>query len=391
MPHIKAKPFLDSAIDELIKKEEFCKFRAIPKRGAIELLGVEYKGNSFLLEIKKAKDSTIIRADKVSRPLNVEIIKEVLKKIAKEANLTIINSNLNQKLAKANLANRFEKQIEDFEGINFSDKRVALEVGFGSGRHLLYRAKNNPNTLFIGVEIHTPSIRQLLRQIELNSLENIWVVNYDARLLLEMLPSNSLEKIFIHFPVPWDKKPHRRVISDSFLNEAIRVLAPDGELELRTDSDNYYKYSLEVFSRPKRVSFKVEKNRDLEVISKYEARWRQMGKDIYTLTLISQEKSEDKNLIGDFKFNIDIDESKVSNLPKEAIVKDDYFIHFGKEYRFSDSSGGIIECSFGSFERPEHKYLIYKDNTSLYYYPQRPVATSSNLKAHKAIEELLNV
>ena len=93
---------------------------------------------------------------------------------------------------------------------------ILLPTGI-TGIYLLHQAKKNPDTLFIGLEIHTPSAQQVLKQIELQNLDNIWVVNYDARLFLEMLPSNICSQIFVHFPVPWDKKPHRRVISKSFL------------------------------------------------------------------------------------------------------------------------------------------------------------------------------
>ena len=68
--------------------------------------------------------------------------------------------------------------------------------------------------------------------------------------LYEMLPSNRCTQIFVHFPVPWDKRPHRRVISPSFLAESMRVLEKGGRLELRTDSDKYFWYSLETFFGP---------------------------------------------------------------------------------------------------------------------------------------------
>jgi len=33
------------------------------------------------------------------------------------------------------------------------------------------------------------------------------ILDYDARVFLEFLPSNSAKQIFVHFPVPWDKNP----------------------------------------------------------------------------------------------------------------------------------------------------------------------------------------
>jgi len=113
---------------------------------------------------------------------------------------------------------------------------------------------------------------------------------------LEFVPSNTLSRIYVHFPVPWDKKPHRRVIGDSFLDEAIRTLELQGRLELRTDSENYYRFALETYSHPLHVSFVVHKNRDIAITSKYEDRWKKMEKNIYDVTLINDLQSPEKNL-----------------------------------------------------------------------------------------------
>ena len=391
MPHLKVKPFETSILDRLVEEGEFCTFRALPEKEApVELLGIHWEGESFLLEIKKRPDATVIRADKISRPLDVGRIKRALAAVAESAGLEVLHSNLEQSAGKPPLANEYDKKIRDFERIDFPRERVALEVGFGSGRHLLWQAERHPETLFIGVEIHTPSAQQVLRQIRLRGLENVWVVNYDARLLLEMLPSNRLETIFVHFPVPWDKKPHRRVISDAFLAESLRVLRPGGVLELRTDSENYYRYALEVFSRPLKVEFTVEKNRDLPVVSKYEARWRRMEKNIYTLTLTAREESPEKRRSFDFSFPGSVNRAQLLQLPERPVVAEGYFVHFGRRYRFSDGSGGIVECSFGSFDRPEHKYLIYEEGGAMRYFPERPVATATNAAAHQKIGELIH-
>jgi len=128
-----------------------------------------------------------------------------------------------------------------------TEREVRIEVGFGSGRHLLHQAANNPDILFIGIEIHRPSIEQVLKQVVIQELDNVMVLDYDARLFMELVPSNIVGKIYVHFPVPWDKKPHRRVISTTFIEEARRVLKVGGTLELRTDSENYYAYSYETF------------------------------------------------------------------------------------------------------------------------------------------------
>jgi len=46
---------------------------------------------------------------------------------------------------------------------------------------------------------------------------------------------------------------------------------------LRSDSFNYYLYSLDILNSLKSVKFVVEKNKNLEVTSKYESRWLREG------------------------------------------------------------------------------------------------------------------
>ena len=42
----------------------------------------------------------------------------------------------------------------------------------------------NPDILFIGIEIHRPSIEQVLKQVSIQGLDNLLVLDYDARLFM---------------------------------------------------------------------------------------------------------------------------------------------------------------------------------------------------------------
>ncbi len=387
MPHIKVKPFSTEQFDSLIERSPYFTFRAVDLRESHEMLGVFYEDEAFLLEIKQKGESIQIKPDMISRPLDVNKIKRILALLIEEMDLDVIHSNIALSSTKPALAEAYHKKIRDFESPVFSHKKIAIEVGFGSGRHLLYQAQKHPDILFIGIEIHTPSAQQVLKQIALQGLENVWVVNYDARLLLEMMPSNSCRTIYVHFPVPWDKKPHRRVISADFLRESLRVLEPGGELELRTDSDNYYHHALETFSLPPKIDFKVEKNRDLPIVSKYEDRWRAMEKDIYTLTVSAREDSPEKKRDYDFRFKAS-GSPHMETLPDKAVVTEAYFVHFERQYRIIGSEDRMVRCSFGSFDKPEHKYLLQQGD-EVHYYPQKPVKTEVNHLAHQQIGALL--
>ena len=380
MPHIKVSPFDTRMLDG-----DMVRWRAMVSDGDNELVGVEYEGEPFLLEVRKQVDHYLIKPEKSTRPLDVNKIKKTLKALIESAGLDLLHENISLSPSKPPLASKYSKSIADFEDVDFGDTKIAIEVGFGSGRHLLYQALSNPDILHIGIEIHTPSAQQVLKQIELQQIDNIWVVNYDARLLLEMLPSNAASMIYVHFPVPWDKKPHRRVISHEFVAESLRVLDAGGALELRTDSNLYYNYALEVFGAPSSSHFEVRKNNEALIRSKYEDRWLRQEKDIYTLTLYCDTHSHELENDYDFSFDGDaVDVDVLLNLPRQPIVQDSMFVHFERRYRMIDGSGVLIKCAFGSFDRPEHRFIIRRDG-DIYYYPHLPVRSKTNYLAHQTI------
>jgi tRNA (guanine-N7-)-methyltransferase len=388
MPHLKVTPFDTSIVEQQIETSPMMTFCATALNRDDMLIGVEHAGEEFLLQLKPDEKAYLLKYDKVTRPLKVNLLKEALESVSQELNLDVLSSNIAISNTKSALSSEHFKKIEDFENITYPKEKISVEVGFGSGRHLLYQAQKNPDTLFIGIEIHTPSAQQVLKQIELQELDNIWVVNYDARLFLEMLSSNVCEQIFVHFPVPWDKKPHRRVISPSFLDESMRVLRKVGRLELRTDSDNYFWYALETFFSVSKVEVEVRKNEALEVTSKYEARWLRQEKDIYDVYVKCTQESAPKEGTIDFNFNdVKYTQGIEERLPKKALVFEGYFIHFERVYKISEESI-LIKCAFGSFDRPEHKYILLEKD-SCRYFVSPPVKTTVNYQAHKKLAEQL--
>ncbi|MBI3873496.1 MAG: tRNA (guanosine(46)-N7)-methyltransferase TrmB [Arcobacter sp.] len=354
-----------------------------------EKICVTAEGKRFFLTKLEKNGNDLIKLDVTTRVTPISIAKKALKAYGELANCEIISSNIASSTTKIDPKKEYLKEISYFVDDFSTQKEICIEVGFGSGRHLLYQAKTNKNKLYIGLEIHTPSIEQVLKQIRIDDISNILVVNYDARLFLEFMASNSISQIFVHFPVPWDKKPHRRVMSKEFIDEALRVLNINGSLELRTDSPLYYEYSKELYETYTEKST-ITKNQDLEISSKYEDRWKRMGKDIWDLTIyadkMSPEISIDKDFVFDIKNILSFDEI-TKKLPKKPIVEDGFMVHFSHPFKIEESSG-LIHASMGSFNKPFSIY-IFIDKEKISYFISLPVPTSSNHKAHKLIEQIL--
>ena len=352
------------------------------------LIATTIENEHFFLLVKQDKNRTLLKTDKLTRPASITSVHKALKTYADLAHLDVLASNVverkNEHLEEATAL----KNIEFFANSFPTDKEVRIEVGFGSGRHLLHQAATNPDALFIGIEIHRPSIEQVLKQAVIQKLDNIMVLDYDARLFMEMVPSNLVGAVYVHFPVPWDKKPHRRVISTAFIEECRRALKVGGTLELRTDSEKYYAYSYETFIAFNKITLQINKNKDIAVTSKYEDRWRKMEKNIYDIVMLNDEESQPLKIEGDF-------DVMCSKLSEEALLAlhnkterfDGGFIHFERVYKLQD--GVMIRISMGSFDRPEHLYIIVKDG-EVEYYPQKPLKSRSNLQAHHHLTRILN-
>ena len=353
-----------------------------------KLISVRVDEDDFFLLVKEEDGRSLLKSDKLTRPASIYNVHKALLAYAKLAQLNVITSNVPEVQKNVHLQEVTALKNIDFFAQNFpQDKEVRIEVGFGSGRHLLHQAVNNPDILFIGIEIHRPSIEQVLKQISIQELDNLLVLDYDARLFMELVPSNIVGKVYVHFPVPWDKKPHRRVISTSFIEESRRILKLGGSLELRTDSENYYAYSYETFIAFNKTVLHINKNKDIAITSKYEDRWKKQEKNIYDVTMINEEESEELNIEGSFNFSlVSEDYEFILNLHAQTQRFEGGFIHF--ERAFKINNGIMLRLSMGSFDRPEHLYLIIEGNKPRYY-PLNPLKSKSNLKAHTFLEKVL--
>ena len=351
-----------------------------------KLICAKNEDKTFLLQVKKSEEKELLKSDKVTRVSPNFHIKKAINAYADKAGLEILFSNLNQKEMLHRQKESALKPIEFFAKNFPKAKEIWVEVGFGSGVHLLHQASLHPDILHVGIEIHKASIEQVLKQIAIQNLDNIILLDFDARLFLEFVPSNLVGRIFVHFPVPWDKKPNRRVISQAFISESLRCLKEDGTLELRTDSENYFAYSLETFLELNQSDFQVRKNQQIGIVSKYETRWQKMEKNIYDITLTNHEIAPalENNFNFELKGKLIVD---IEDLNGKTQKFEDGFIHFEKLFKIHTGEY-LLRLSMGSFDKPEHLFLIIKEDESIYF-PSLPIASKTNHKSHLNLKELL--
>lgn len=113
-----------------------------------------------------------------------------------------------------------------------------LEIGFGNGGTLVEMARTEPDTDFLGIEVHEPGVGHCLLQIERLGLGNVRLIRHDAvEVLREQIPAASLQAVLLLFPDPWPKKRHhkRRILTPEFAQLVAARLAPGGLFHVATD------------------------------------------------------------------------------------------------------------------------------------------------------------
>ncbi len=128
-------------------------------------IALENENKEFLLALKPKNDNFMIKADKVTRISPVTLVKNALNAYVNINKSNILFSNTNNLKFKNEIQNDYLKDINYFVEEFNTKKEIQIEIGFGSGRHLLHQAKANPDIQFIGLEIHYPSIEQLLKHL----------------------------------------------------------------------------------------------------------------------------------------------------------------------------------------------------------------------------------
>ncbi len=166
-----------------------------------------------------------------------------------------------------------------------------LEIGFGMGAATAEIAAQHPDNDYLGIEVHTPGVGALLKQIGQRPLTNVRIVQHDAvEVLQHMLADASLDGIHIYFPDPWHKARHhkRRLIQPTFVDLLVRKLKPGGYLHLATDWENYAQQMLEVLSAAAQLTNTVTANTfaprpEHRPLTKFEQRGLRLGHGVWDL------------------------------------------------------------------------------------------------------------
>ena len=131
-----------------------------------------------------------------------------------------------------------------------ADRPLHLEIGCGKGTFIVTLAKQNPDVFYLAVERVFDVALLTAEKIAAQGIENVKLMVAGAEQLPELLPANSVSRIYLNFSDPWPKAKHakRRLTHHRYLALYKQFMRPGAEIIFKTDNRPLFDFSLEEFA-----------------------------------------------------------------------------------------------------------------------------------------------
>ena len=154
----------------------------------------------------------------------------------------------------------YPRRIFSFEDLEKKDilkfvieeyKSIVLELGSGSGNHLIGQANLFKESAFFGVELRYKRAVRTIQKAEKLEADNVFILRTDAKNIDQYFAINSLQGIYVNFPDPWEKKKQRknRLLNSEFLQQIYNLLSPGGFFSFKSDHREYFLSIAEILKK----------------------------------------------------------------------------------------------------------------------------------------------
>jgi len=169
------------------------------------------------------------------------------------------------------------------------DRPLHVEIGFGAGEHLAGQAAANPDIGFIGCEPFLNGVVGALGHIRDGALDNVRLYMGDALEVIERLPDQSLDRLYLLHPDPWRKARHakRRMVNHGPLDLIAAKLKPGCEFRLGTDDPTYCRWAMMVMGQRRDFEWTARSPSDFLTRpddwpeTRYERKARRQGREVW--------------------------------------------------------------------------------------------------------------
>lgn len=131
-----------------------------------------------------------------------------------------------------------------------NDNPIVLELGCGKGEYTVALAERNPDKNFIGVDIKGARMWRGAKTATEQGMKNVGFLRARIEFITSLFAEGEVAELWITFPDPQLKtrRAKKRLTSPIFLEYYAKLLATDGVINLKTDSQHLYNYTQAVIS-----------------------------------------------------------------------------------------------------------------------------------------------
>jgi len=123
---------------------------------------------------------------------------------------------------------------------------ITLELGCGKGEYTIALAKQHPNRNFIGVDIKGARFWRGAKTAVTETITNVAFLRIQIELIDQCFEKDEVNELWITFPDPQIKykRTKHRLTNPEFLKKYSHILEPSGVINLKTDSEFLFGYTL---------------------------------------------------------------------------------------------------------------------------------------------------
>lgn len=171
-----------------------------------------------------------------------------------------------------------------------NDNPIVLELACGKGEYSVNLAKKYPNKNFIGIDYKGNRLWIGAKMALDENVENVGFLRIQIQNIMDYFAENEIDEIWITFPDPQAQSPleRKRLTNLTFLNKYKTVLKNGGAVNLKTDNDGFYQYTLEkvnelnldILEKTDNVYLDFPNDEVLSIKTHYERIYLNKGKNI---------------------------------------------------------------------------------------------------------------
>jgi tRNA (guanine-N7-)-methyltransferase len=256
----------------------------------------------------------------------------------------------------------FIQEINPFRINSIDLENLVVEIGFGNGIYISNLAKLNPNKNFLGIEISGESVKKLSKIIKKEHLKNVYIIKMDAYWVFYLfLKDNKVLEIYINFPDPWPKKKHahKRLTTIENLYLFTKKLKIGGFIQIKTDDLKFYNFTIENAKILNCFEIYTYENFKDIIQTKYEKKWIEQNKTIWTIKLIKKEEPQIQVRLKEIR--------RIFEMPK---IKTDFIDFRMLENKIMKIDENLVVKFFKSFQRDDEWLIetLLSENDYVHYF-----------------------